>query len=222
MPELTTVVSGTATGVGKTWVAGRLIEALRGRGIPVSARKPVESFAPHEDVTDAHVLAHASGEGHTIVCRIEHRYPLAMAPPMAADALGRPRLLLTNLVARLELPAAGVAVIEGVGGPRSPVAHDADTVALADALDARVVVLVSGPGLGALNAVRLAGAAFGPRPVIVMLNRFDRNDDLHRRNREWLANAYGFAVVTNVAALVEELVEKWFVGTSAAVGAREP
>ena len=53
------------------------------------------------------------------------------------------------------------------------------------------VVLVADAGLGTINAVSLSVAPFArarARPVVV-LNRYDPDDDLHRRNRTWLRSA---------------------------------
>ena len=62
-PERLVLVSGTGTEVGKTWVACRLARALRGRGLIVAARKPVQSYAAGDDPagTDA-ALCRATGE----------------------------------------------------------------------------------------------------------------------------------------------------------------
>src|SRR5690606_18479130 len=133
--------------------------------------------------------------------------PAAMAPPMAAEALGRPPFTVGDLVGEVAWPpAVGVGLVEAVGGGRSPLAADGDTVALAAALHPEHVVLVADAGLGTVNAVRLAAAALAPRPVIVALNRFDPADDLHARNLEWLAVRDGFEVVTEPEALVAPVV----------------
>jgi dethiobiotin synthetase len=184
--ERLVIVSGTGTGVGKTWVARRLARSLVARGVEVSVRKPAQSFDPDEGPTDAELLAAATGEGEHTVCPWHRSYRLPMAPPMAADALGLEPLRLADLLGELSLPREGVAIIEGVGGPRSPLAHDADTVALAEALDPDLVLLVAPSGLGAINDVLLSSAAFGERTVGVFLNRFDDSDSLQRANRRWL------------------------------------
>jgi dethiobiotin synthetase len=196
------VVSGTATEVGKTWVACRLARALTTRGLEVSARKPAQSFEPGAATTDAALLAGATGEPEHAVCPAHRSYPLAMAPPMAADALGRAALRLDDLLAELALPERGVTLVEGVGGPRSPLTHDADTVALADALDAALVVLVAPSGLGAINDVLLASSAFGDGRVGVFLNRFSLEDPLHVANRRWLGSR-----VPRVHTTLESLVD---------------
>ena len=73
----------------------------------------------------------------------------------------------------------------------------ADVVALTGLLAPDVVLLVADAGLGTLNSVRLSvDALAGAAPVVVVLNRYDQGDDLHVRNRRWLTEEDGLAVVT--------------------------
>ncbi len=98
-------VTGTDTGVGKTWVAADVLARLHKEGMAVAARKPVQSFAPDDDgPTDAQVLAAATGEDPDDVCRPDRAYPVAMAPPMAADVLGRRVPPLREVVADVAGP----------------------------------------------------------------------------------------------------------------------
>jgi len=99
-----------------------------------------------------------------------------------------------------------IGVVEGAGGPRSPLAVDGDTVDLVDALAPDLVVIVAEPELGVINAVRLAAAAFGSRPIVVALNRFDDCDLMHARNHDWLALRAKLDIVTSPTALAERLV----------------
>jgi dethiobiotin synthetase len=130
-----------------------------------------------------------------------------MAPPLAADALGRPAFTIADLAAELVWPSGtDVGLVEAVGGPRSPFAADGDTVDLAGALEPDAVVLVADAGLGTINAVRLAAPALAAvSPLTVVLNRFDGGDDLHRRNRSWLEDHEGLTVVDSVPALCDRL-----------------
>lgn len=197
------VVLGTTTGVGKTWIGAAVLSRLRGAGLAVGARKPVQSFTPGEGLTDAAVLGDATGEAVESVCPPHRSYETAMAPPMAAQALGKNPFAVADLVDETSWPA-GVALgwVETVGGPRSPVASDGDSAALAAALGPDVLVLVTDAGLGVINAVRLAAGALGQPPVVV-LNRYD-DSELHRANRAWLA-AGGFDVVVGPDELAGRL-----------------
>lgn len=199
----TVVVSGTGTEVGKTWVAARLAQRLRGAGIDVVARKPVQSFIEGHGPIDAEVLAAATGEEPGEVCRPRYSYALPLAPPMAADALGAPPIFLANLVEDLALPGNGICLVEGVGGPRSPLANDGDTVALAAAIDADVVLLIAHPGLGVINDVLLGIDAFAGRDVVVFFNRYDATHDLHRRNHSWLTDVAGLKIVVDIDELAD-------------------
>ncbi|MEO6121742.1 MAG: dethiobiotin synthase [Acidimicrobiales bacterium] len=207
-PERLAFIAGTATEVGKTWTAAAIAAGLRARGTSVSARKPVQSFAAGSGATDAEVLAAATGEQPQDVCPRHRWYGVALAPPMAAVALGRPGFALADLMADLAWPAGtAVGLVEGVGGPASPLADDTDSAALARALSPDLVVLVAPAGLGAINAVRLAVAALPP-PVVVFLNHFDPADPTQVANAAWLTTRDGFTVVTSVDALLTDVSRK--------------
>ncbi|MGN6695716.1 MAG: ATP-dependent dethiobiotin synthetase BioD [Aquihabitans sp.] len=204
-PERLVLVAGTATDIGKTWVGGQVLQRLRDAGVTVAARKPAQSAeADDPGPSDAAVLAAASGEPVEQVCPPHRWYTVAMAPPMAADALGLPVPTLADLVAELTWPdgdAVQVGWVETVGGPRSPIGADGDAVDLAEAIDPDLVVLVADAGLGTVNSVRLGVDVFAPRPVVVHLNRYDAGDDLHRRNLDWLRTRVGLEVVVDLEAL---------------------
>jgi dethiobiotin synthetase len=80
---------------------------------------------------------------------------------------------------------------------RYPFGDDADTVTLCRLLMPQLVVVVAPAGLGTINDVRLTVDALAGNPVVVVLNRFEADDDLHVRNLEWLAGRDRFAVVTD-------------------------
>ena len=203
------VCTGTHTEVGKTWVGAAVLSDLRARGRSVAARKPAQSFDPESDEPlDADVLGDATGEPGDLVCPPARTYAVPMAPPMAAAVLGRPVPTLAELLDEVGWPEpeVDVAWLETVGGPRSPIGRDGDAVDLVAALGPRRVVLVADAGLGTINAVRLSVAPFqalGHEPIVV-LNRFDPNDDLHRRNAAWLHDL-GIAAVLSAAAVADLL-----------------
>ncbi len=205
------LVCGTGTEVGKSWVGARLLTELRSRSRTVSARKPAQSFdVDHAGIrlggaTDAEILGAASGEHPGEVCHSFRSYHRAMAPPIAAEVLGLPPFTVADLVGELDWPATGsdVGLVETAGGVRSPQADDGDVCDLVAALAPDLVVLVADAGLGTINSIRLsmdalAGSLGGtPQvPVAVVLNRYDGNHEIHRRNHGWLAGRDGYTMVT--------------------------
>jgi dethiobiotin synthetase len=217
-PELLVVVAGTATEVGKTWASVRLVEELRARAVTVAVRKPAQSFDDGDTGTDAELLAAASAADPLTVCPAHRWYPVAMAPPMAADALGREPVRVADLVHETAsswhdplLPSgvAEVGLVELAGGTWSPIAHDGDGIAFSAAVAPDVVVLVADAGLGTLNAVRPAVAALAVvAPVLVLLNRYDRSAELHRRNLAWLREHDGIDATTTVGELAARLLDR--------------
>jgi dethiobiotin synthetase len=210
-PERLVLVCGTGTEVGKTWVGSRLLRELRERGLSVAARKPAQSFDIDSEgarlggPTDAEQLGSATGEHPDTVCHPFRSYHLAMAPPMAAEALGLPAFTVGELVGEMRWPPTpvDVGVVEMAGGVRSPQACDGDTTDVLAALAPDVVVLVADAGLGTVNAVRLSMEALATVtggdpgiPVVVVLDRYDGHHDIHRRNRQWLSIRTGYRVVT--------------------------
>jgi dethiobiotin synthetase len=201
-PGRLVVVVGTGTGVGKTWVTARLARALRATGHTVAVRKPAQSFDPGDDptTTDAAVLGAATDEAAETVCPPDRWYPVAMAPPMAARALGRPGFTISDLTAEVStswsVPSVDVGVVETAGGVRSPQADDGDAVDLLGLLSPDAVVLVADAGLGVINAVRLctdALAGLAAAPPLIALNRFEPGDATHRDSRAWLERRHGVA-----------------------------
>lgn len=206
-PDRLVLAIGTATEVGKTWVGAAVLSRLRADGVAVAARKPAQSFDPTDPApTDAQVLAAATGEPPDTVCAPHRQYRIAYAPPMAAAALGQAEPTAAELLAELHWPdpAPSVGWVETVGGPRSPIAVDADSVDFAAALAPDLVVLVADAELGTVNAATLAASPFrDDYSLVTILNRYDPDDDLHRRNRDWLVTRQGLDVVVDVEALAK-------------------
>jgi dethiobiotin synthetase len=210
-PRQLIVVVGTGTEVGKTWVSAHLLRDLRAEGHSVAARKPAQSFGPEDRTTDAHVLSGATGEDPTDVCPRHRWYTVPMAPPMAADVMGRPPFTIADLVLETvwPVPPPEIGVVETAGGVRSPQAIDGDAITLIEELQPDLVLLVADAGLGTINDVRLSLEALDRgahvATPLVMLNRFEPGDDLHRRNRTWLTGALDVEVLSSMPALVGRL-----------------
>src|SRR5262245_9673874 len=211
-PHRLIVVAGTATEVGKTWVGARLAEELVARRITVAARKPAQSFEESDPTTDADLLAAATGESPEDVCPPHRWYPTPMAPPMAADSLGREPVFLGDLLAEVRDGWPGrapdVGLVELAGGLRSPMGHDGDGVDLVLGLAPDLVVLVADAGLGTIHAVRQSVADLRDHPVVVVLNRHDDKDELHRRNVEWLVEREEVDPIVDIDALIGVVLDQ--------------
>lgn len=208
-PDRIVVILGTGTEVGKTWVAAQVLTDLRAAGVTVAARKPAQSAERDDPApSDADVLAGATGEDPLAVCPAHRRYPVAMAPPMAAEALGLAPPTVAELADEVRWPPGiEVGLVETAGGVASPAAADGTAVDLARAVGCDLAVLVADAGLGTLNGVRLSLAALTGTdwPTVVVLNRDDAEDPLHRANRRWLVERDGFDVVVDLADLTTRL-----------------
>lgn len=139
-------VTGTDTGVGKTYFCRLLIEALRAEGLDAAGYKPVCSG----DRDDALILARASGDLSPDAVN-----PVWLRAPVAPYVAG----LLENQAVEPSLLAAGfrhlaashsTVIVEGAGGWRVPLAEDYAISDLAAELGLPVIVVV-GNRLGALN-----------------------------------------------------------------------
>jgi dethiobiotin synthetase len=208
-------VTATNTEMGKTWWAAAVARELRTRGCSVVARKPAQSSSPDDTTTDADVLAAATGEMPTDVCPAHRWYSTPLAPPMAAEVLARDAFTVADLDDETSWTGhADIALVEGAGGPRSPLASDGDNVDLARRLRPSMVLLVADAGLGTINSVRCCADVLSPLAVVVALNRFVADDELHVRNRRWLSERDGFDVVTDPVHLADRLAAVVTTGTA--------
>lgn len=143
------VVTGTGTGIGKTWVATMLVEAWARMGIRVAGWKPIESGGTEdgdalEQVSTFHVK------------RFQAPYLLSrpVSPHLAAEGEGS-KIDIDLVVSRLsELRAeAGAVVLELPGGLFSPLSLDATNHELLAASSPDRVVLVAPDRLGVLHDI---------------------------------------------------------------------
>ena len=115
-------VTGTDTGVGKTFVACALAHALRSRGRRVSVMKPVETGVDGVP-EDALRLRAAAGDPAPLddVCPYRLRAPLAPAVAARFEGVMLDVARLVALVGR-RAAEADVLLVEGAGGLLVPVA----------------------------------------------------------------------------------------------------
>ena len=178
LPNLRGVfVTGTDTGVGKTWVAANLVRVLHENGSDVYPLKPVESGctgAPglsHSALRaeDAEILREAAqlDESESVVL---YKLRAPIAPTLAARQEGL-EIRLHDLIGFCR--RSETLVVEGAGGWKSPLASDGDVQALALALGLPVLV-VAEDRLGAINHTMLTCESVrqsGCRLAGIILNR---------------------------------------------------
>jgi dethiobiotin synthetase len=183
-PHITLIV-GTDTGVGKTWVGCAVAGALRAAGQQVVAVKPIETGCtePPSPEEDGALLAEATGQAGPRRALV--RLPGMVAPAIAADQSGV-TVDYDDLVARIQsLATPGtLLLVEGAGGLLSPLTWSDNHLDLAHSLDARVL-LVAGDRLGTISHTLLALRVLRAEkvPVLgVVLNQVGDGDESTRTN----------------------------------------
>lgn len=156
-------VTGTDTGIGKTFSSCALLHALRQRGHRAVGMKPVasgcETTAEGLRNEDALALQAASDPVPAYADLNPYALPLPLAPELAAADAGVTLALDPIEAAFMRLRAqADVVVVEGVGGWLAPLSAHLDQSHLVHALQLPVVLVV-GLRLGCLNHARLSAQA---------------------------------------------------------------
>jgi len=143
-------VTGTGTGVGKTWVTRALALALRARGETVAALKPIETGCD-PDPLDALALAHAAGDPELARDPGFYRARAALAPAAVARA-GAPAIDYHRVCAAIAARRGATAhlLVEGAGGLLVPLDGTRTIADLVVDLELPLL-LVARDGLGVLS-----------------------------------------------------------------------
>lgn len=183
-------VTGTGTGVGKTFVTAALARAAVSRGTRVFAFKPIETGCLRVDGRrvgeDQEILAVAAGGWQQGRLRNLYCLERPLAPLAAADAEQVSiDLDLVESTYRVGAAGAGLVLVEGAGGWRVPITLNDDMSSLARRL-ALPILVVGTASLGTINhtvltveAVLADGGIIGG---IVLSTRPTDDLDLARAN----------------------------------------
>jgi dethiobiotin synthetase len=148
-------VSGTDTGVGKTFASCEIARRLSASGLDVGVMKPMETGVGEAGPLDAISLRDAADCDDPIdeICPIQ--LPLPAAPNVAAAQVGS-AVELDRVYSHFARLAArhDVMVVEGAGGLLVPTTDQATMADLAAALELPVV-FVARASLGTINHTRL-------------------------------------------------------------------
>lgn len=191
MPGL--FITGTDTGVGKTFIARGIAATLRARGRRVGVMKPVETgcgSGAERRPADAAALRAAAGSDMALdrVCPYQLDAPLA---PDVAARLERIRVAPAVLIAAFEEidRSHDITLVEGAGGLLVPITGRYLMADLAGDLDLPLLVVVDSK-LGAINHTLLTLEAAAARGLSVqgyVLNHAGAADEAAATNASVLA-----------------------------------
>ena len=186
-------VTGTDTGVGKTYATAALAQAFLLSGRRVAVVKPVQTGVETGEPTDADEINRMVGVS---VAEEWQRLALPLAPETIAHETGAELAPVADLVERLGSLDADVVIVEGAGGVLVGLDAAGGTIAdLAAAWDAEIVV-VTRDTLGTLNHTGLTLEHLrgrGLEPVLLI-----GNDTGNQRNRRDLVRLTGARLVGSV------------------------
>jgi len=164
-------ITGTDTGVGKTYVATGLAGALRGRGVDVGVMKPVETGCVRRRgrlvPSDAVALRNAAGVRDRFDDINPYRFAKPLAPSVAA-ALEKKTINPDRIRSALDRLCKNhrFVIVEGAGGIMVPLSGRYTYLDLAHDLGLPVLI-VARPGLGTINHTLLTIEAVRRRRIVV-------------------------------------------------------
>ncbi len=162
-------ITGTDTGVGKTYAAAGILNALKKIGINSCPMKPVETGCNIQKgkliPQDAITLINASGVSEPLDIINPYRYRPPLAPSVAAEmekiAIKKQRIFSAY---RYLLNKYDITIVEGAGGIMTPVYKKYLFLDLIKDLGLPVII-VSKPVLGMINHTLLTIAAARSRKI---------------------------------------------------------
>jgi dethiobiotin synthetase len=200
-------VTGTGTGVGKTFVTAGLARLAVQRGLRVMGFKPIETGCRSGELgEDQRLLVEAAGNWQTGPQRGVYQFERPASPLTAARAEHR-TIESAPIQLALEHIAADLVMVEGAGGWRVPITEHLDMAGLARMLELDVV-LVGLATLGTINHTLLSIEAIERdqrRLAAIVLSRRPTDElELAHENAREIARRSGHA--TYVIADERELV----------------
>lgn len=163
-------ITGTDTGIGKTWVTLSLMNALQSAGLKVIGMKPVASGAVRDEagrlINDDAALLQAHG---SLALPYERINPWVFEPPVSphiAAELAGCELDIDAIAAACHALAAEAdcLLVEGVGGWEVPLNRRHTVADLAQRLGYPVIMVV-GLRLGCINQAVLTARAIAQTPT---------------------------------------------------------
>jgi dethiobiotin synthetase len=159
-------VTGTDTGVGKTFATCALLLRARREGFTATAIKPVAAGVA-ADGENEDVQAHRAAASPEIELPLRVRNPYCLAPPVAPHIAAREAgveiaFAVIEEALRVAERAADRVLVEGAGGFRVPLGAEGDSADLARLLNLPIILVV-GMRLGCINHALLTAEAIAAR-----------------------------------------------------------
>ena len=207
-------VTATGTDVGKTYISARIVRYLRERGVNAGYFKAALSGAEVRDGRlvpgDAAYVCREGGLDCNPASLVSYAYRTAVSPHLAARMEGRP--LEWERVEADFRRAAGrydFVVAEGSGGIVCPLRYEPGrpekTVMLADVIRMTgfPLLIVADGGLGTINHTVLTASYARSAGLFVrgiILNRYEKEDEMHKDNKAMIETLTGLPVLACVPA----------------------
>ena len=202
-------LTGTDTGVGKTFTAAQLLRLARARGMRCAGYKPICCGDRH----DAELLLAASSDGLTIddVNPLWLRSPAAPFPASIVERVNIDPAPLVQQLRRLQ-ERFDFVVVEGVGGWLVPIRRDYFVSDLAAAMQLPVVVVALNR-LGCLNhtllTVRSVTASGLDCRAVAWNDVAGQTDIASTTNADILRQLVDVPLLPGLTAEMTELPAKW-------------
>jgi dethiobiotin synthetase len=229
MPTSGIFITGTDTGVGKTFAAAALARLLRDRGVNVGVMKPVTTGCVERNgklvSEDAELLAWGAGLDEVN----PDRAPYCLREPLApSEAAGRDgvRIDFGRIAEAYERLAArhDYVIVEGAGGLMVPLAGGLLIADLVNHLKLPLLV-VARPDLGTVNHTVLtcfAARQLGLQVTGVIINNYPETPGMAEQSAPHLISSLAGAPVLGIFPHVAGDVPRETVAALAAHLAKEP
>lgn len=202
-----TLVVGTDTAVGKTWITCALAKALKAAGQQVIAVKPFETGVgltpgvPEDGV----LLAQATGQAEPRQALVRLKAPLAAAVAADEEGITLDYEAIVSKVREYARPDVFL-LVEGAGGLLAPVTWSDNALDMAHSLNARVLVVAS-DRLGTINHTLLTLRVLKAEklPILgVVLNQPTVPDESSPTNAGAISRLAGMDAVVRVPHLDDQ------------------
>lgn len=181
-------VTGTDTGVGKTFISCIIAEGLRKEGIDVGVMKPLETGCKKRNnflvPSDGISLKKASGVDDPLDLIVPYKFSAPLAPFVAAELENKKISILKIKKSCLKTAKKhDVIIIEGAGGLLVPITKSYSYLNLIKNLGAQVIIVAANK-LGVINHLMLTLNCLKVNritPLCVILNNIEQQKNIAQR-----------------------------------------